>query len=252
MERRRWGSAFLVAMFIGILSICAGRGFVFEEKGQNAEEVPFQETEFASDVDILSSTEFLGNTETLSDSEAKSTENWIDIEAEYRGYNRAEDEREEIIQEDKYFKVLYTGNYTYYYAVYNSEGAIVKEGEGRQPLINYIDDTVIQIGNSAGTSAMCMTYYDTVNDRLSEVYFNPLAAEYGKVAYLEWGEEVVLAVKDIFGEDGYYEEFSLELSPMVTPVECVKFLDENRLYISYHSGESMENRDVVLKLGNRS
>ena len=157
-------------------------------------------------------------------------------------------EEGEIIQKDEHFKVLYKGNFEYYYAICDSDGKIVKEGEGKQPVIDYIDSTTIRLGISAGTSVLCTTYYDTKNNRLSEVYISPVAAKYGRVAFLDYrGKDEVLIVKNIFDED-FYEEFFLDFSSMVTPVNNAEFLDKNTLYISYLSGEEHEEKDQKLKL----
>lgn len=166
-------------------------------------------------------------------------------------FNRPEGygpEEGEIIQEDEHFKVMYKGNFEYYYAIYDSDGKIVTEGEGKQPVIDYIDSTIIRLGINAGTSVLCTTYYDTKNNRLSEVYISPIAAKYGRVAFLDYrGKDEVLIVKNIFDED-YYEEFFLDFSSMVTPVNNAEFLDKNTLYISYLSGEGHEEKDKKLKL----
>lgn len=156
-----------------------------------------------------------------------------------------------VLEEDTYYKIVDRGYYNYYYAIYNSKGEVVYEEEyNRQPRIEYIDDTVIRIQVSMGTNALSAIYYDTLNDRLSEGFFNPLTEEYGKVAYLTWQEgEAVLAVQDIFDKKSYYEEISLDFSPVVDAVNYAEFMDENRLYISYLTGESMEKKAEILELG---
>ena len=128
-----------------------------------------------------------------------------------------------ILQEDSHFIVVDLGDYEYYYAIYNSDGETVKEGNtsGREPAISYIDDGLIQIFFSAGLNVFYCTYYDILHDRFSESYESPLAAEYGKVAYLDWSAaagEAVLVVEDLFEENGYHEEFYLDIPKVVTAV----------------------------------
>ncbi len=161
---------------------------------------------------------------------------------------RAEDRPEEIIQEDKHFKVLYKGNYEYYYAIYNTDGRIVQEGEGKQPGIWYINGNIIRVGINAGTNTLCTTYYDTKNDRLSEVYISPVAVKYGRVAYVSFRQkDAFLVVKNIFDED-YYQEFYLDFSFGVSLVYDAEFLDRNTLLIYYKSGEEYEKKLRILKL----
>jgi len=156
--------------------------------------------------------------------------------------------RGKIIEEDKYFKKMYLGNFIYSYAIYNAAGEIVEEGKGKQPVIDYIDDSTIRRQISAGTNAFCTVYYDIVNDRLSETYINPIAAGYGRVAYLDnRGGEIFLIVKNIFDNE-FYNEFSLDFSDMPVPVKTAEFWDEETLHIKYCSGASQEEKERTLKI----
>ncbi len=156
--------------------------------------------------------------------------------------------RGKIIEEDKYFKKMYLGNFIYSYAIYNAAGEIVEEGKGKQPVIDYIDDSTIRRQISAGTNAFCTVYYDIVNDRLSETYMNPIAAGYERVAYLDnRGGEIFLIVKNIFDNE-FYNEFSLDFSDMLFPVKKAEFWDEDTLYIKYCSGESQVEKERTLKI----
>ncbi len=156
--------------------------------------------------------------------------------------------RGKIIEEDKYFKKMYLGNFIYSYAIYNAAGEIVEEGKGKQPVIDYIDDSTIRRQISAGTNAFCTVYYDIVNDRLSETYMNPIAAGYERVAYLDnRGGEIFLIVKNIFDNE-FYNEFSLDFSDMPVPVKTAEFWNEETLHIKYCSGESQEEKERTLKI----
>lgn len=158
-----------------------------------------------------------------------------------------------ILQEDPHFIVVDLGDYEYYYAVYNSDGETVKEGNisGRGPTISYINDGLIQIFYSAGTNVYFCTYYDILQDKLSKSYESPLAAEYGKVAYLDWAvdaKEAVLVVEDLFEENGYHEEFYLDIPKEVTAVNDAIFLDDNLFCISYLSQDLQEDKLGILDL----
>jgi len=161
---------------------------------------------------------------------------------------RAEDRPEEIIQEDKHFKVLYKGNYEFYYAIYNTDGRIVQEGVGTQRGVTYINGTIISVGVNAGPNTLCTTYYDTKNDRFSEVYISPVAVKYGRMAYVEHRpKDVFLVVKNIFDED-YYQEFFLDFSFVIAPVYYAEFLDRNTFLIYYKSGEEYKKKLRILNL----
>ena len=113
---------------------------------------------------------------------------------------------------------------------YNSDGKLVKEGNAYRwpPVITYIDGDTIEIHTSAGTNVYFCTYYDILQDRFSESYESPLVAEYGKIAYLDWSVtagEAVLVVEDLFEENGYHEEYYLDIPKVVSAVTDAIFLD---------------------------
>ena len=160
---------------------------------------------------------------------------------------------EMILQEDPHFIVVDLGDYEYYYAIYNSDGETVKEGNAYrwQPVITYIDDDTIEVYTSAGTGVYFCTYYDILHDKLSKSYESPLAAEYGKVAYLDWAvdaKEAVLVVEDLFEENGYQGEFYLDIPKVVSAVNDALFLDDNFLCISYLSQDLQEDKLGILDL----
>ena len=71
-------------------------------------------------------------------------------------------ETEKILRKDPYFIVMDVGEYEYYYAIYNSDGKLVKEGNTYQwpPVVTYIDGDTIEIHTSAGTGVFFCAYYD--------------------------------------------------------------------------------------------
>lgn len=88
-------------------------------------------------------------------------------------------------------------------------------------------------------------------DRFSELYESPLAAEYGKVAYLDWSAaagENVLVVEDLFEENGYHEEFYLDIPKVVTAVTDAIFLDDNFFCILYRSQDLQEDKLSIVDL----
>ena len=102
---------------------------------------------------------------------------------------------------------------------------------------------------SAGTGTFFCSYYDIVNDRFSKEYFSPLETGYGRIVYQETSKGYKLVVCDIFDEDIYYGEFLLEnVSDVLSPILEVEFVDKHTLYVKYQSGESLEEKSVLLSL----
>ncbi len=192
--------------------------------------------------------------EIITDNNGKFAGNEAEIEVEERETEKKPVEA--VLKEDKHFKIIDMGESEYYYAIYNAEGKIVKDGECFRvsPSITYIDANTIQVLVSAGTDTYCCIYYDILGDRVSEIYESPVTAKYNKIAYLDWrkGGITALIVKEMFDENGYYEEFLLDFTQMVSPVTYAEFLDENTLYISYYFGGSYEEKKTqVLELRDR-
>lgn len=164
-------------------------------------------------------------------------------------YEEQPEPLEKVMEEDEYYKIADRGNFTYYCAIYNSQGEIVDEREAtHQPIIEYIDDTVLRLQISMGTNALWTLYYDTLNDRFSKECFNPLTEGYGKMVVPDYKDgQTFLVVQDIFDKESFYKEIPVDCSPLVTE-GYAEFMDESRLYVSYRS-ESGEKKAEVLELG---
>lgn len=177
------------------------------------------------------------------------TRKFVLTEGESEKYEELPEPLERVMEEDAHYKIADRGNYTYYCAIYNSQGEIVDERRmTKQPSIDYIDDTVLRLQVSMGTNALWTLYYDTLNDRFSEECFNPLAEGYGKMVVPHYKDgQTFLVVQDIFDKESFYKEFPVDCSPLVVG-GYAEFMDENRLYVSYWS-ESGEKKAEVLELG---
>ena len=151
---------------------------------------------------------------------------------------------ETILVNDKYFKVIEiidAEEWKYVYTIYNTDGQEVKKGESyRDPGIFYVDQETIEISINAGSYVNYCTYYDITNDRFSEQYESPIAADYHRVALLPYNRdgERPLIIKDMFDEGICYQEFSLDFADAIWPVVSAEFKDEDTLLITYNSGES--------------
>ncbi|XBX07644.1 hypothetical protein QMP26_05630 [Enterocloster clostridioformis] len=163
----------------------------------------------------------------------------------------------EVIEIDKHYKITAhvddksKQTYIYHYLIYNSSGKMVKEDDhyGTPPVIKYIDKNTLQISLSAGTATFFCSYYDIINDRFSKQYFSPLETGYGRIVYQERSGDFKLIVSDIFDEDIYYEEFLLEdVSDVLSPILEIEFVNKHALHVKYQSGESLEEKSVLLTL----
>lgn len=158
----------------------------------------------------------------------------------------------EILEDDKYFRIIDAGEQTYFYLIYNADGKEVKNGVTYriEPWIHYIDQGAIEIHIGVGTETFYCVYYDTINDRFSEQYESPVVAKYNKVAFLDHREgETVLIIKDMFGGGNCYHEYLLDFAEMISPVVSAEFTDEDTLLITYNSGDFYEAKTKLLYCG---
>ena len=158
----------------------------------------------------------------------------------------------QVVEEDKYFKIIKQADAEYYHIIYNNDKKIVKEGShyGPSPVINYIDNGTIEIMLQAGTNIFYCTYYDINNDRFSDRYESPIICKYEKVDYLDYNKNpFTLVVRNIYETNKFLKEFILEdISLAVSPIIKAEFLDENTLNIVYMSGQEFKEKSVVLNL----
>lgn len=156
-----------------------------------------------------------------------------------------------LLENDKYFRIIDAGEQTYLYTIYNADGEEVKSGVTYRinPWIHYIDEETIEIHIGVGTETFSCVYYDIMNDRFSEQFWSPVAAEYQKVAFLDhWGAETVLIVRDMFDEKNGDKEFILDFAAAVSPVTYAEFTDEDTLLITYMSGDFYESQKYKTEL----
>lgn len=155
---------------------------------------------------------------------------------------------EKIISMDKRYKVIECLKdeqtaYTYY--LYDSYGNVVYEQTVlKVPGIKYITEDVIEISNSAGTSALSCSYFNLTTNKISESCWNPSYVDGKIVVYMEYDEtrdpSTFMIIKDIFDSNKLFEELNYDFSPMAVPADVVKSVepvDEDTLKIVYLKGE---------------
>jgi len=154
-----------------------------------------------------------------------------------------------VIKKNRYFKVTYGGDSRYHYMLYDRDGEVLKEGEGKkQPLITYIDEATIVLKEYGEEGEWHTVYYDIENDRLSETYLNSVAAGEGKTAYLDYrGDDTVVVVKNMFDMD-YYREIPLDFyteDMVFTSTGSIRY-DSLFIYYGYNEKGGLRSQDFDL------
>ena len=156
-----------------------------------------------------------------------------------------------IIEADKHFTIIDAGEQTYPYTIYNADGEVVKSEVCYRiaPWIHYIDQETIEIHIGVGTETFYCVYYDIINDRFSEQYESPVAAEYHKVAFLDQrDDETVLVIRDMFDEKVFYKEFVRDFAAAVSPITYAVFRYEDTLLITYMASDFFESQKYTTEL----
>ena len=141
------------------------------------------------------------------------------------------------------------------YEVFNNDGKVVIDGnDWRIPSFININDDVLKISVSAGTGVHMVQFYSAESDMLSEVFDTPIMITNELIGLLRWSDTgaLNLIVRNIFDKGIYYNEFLLEnFSNVINPLDAViqtKYLGDGRLEIIYLSGESFDEKTVIIQL----
>lgn len=128
----------------------------------------------------------------------------------------------------------------YELTIYNSLGAIVlSEVYPREPGISWVTENVMEIAISAGSPARYVYYVDIKEDKVSDVYFNPILVGDEYVAYMEDGE---LILSDIFyagQQDLLYMAIVRDFTETADPVSAImdiELIDSENIKLTYLTG----------------
>lgn len=126
----------------------------------------------------------------------------------------------------------------YKYTIYNNQGKKVYEDDdlSKEPVIEELDNEIISIVTSAGTGLCMVQYYDKFNDRVSDIFTNPLDLKGEKVIFFNKNK---LVVQNIFNKLNYYKEIKLNTTDTADPNNAIKsaeFIDDNQIRVIYFSG----------------
>ena len=157
----------------------------------------------------------------------------------------------QVLEESEFYKLVCEDN-VFYCIFYDEFGGIVKK-EGpmlKAPKITCVDGVFLKMTVQAGTglSTQSSCYFDTAKKKCSEWFQYILDESNGLVAY---ATEKQVIVRDIFDCNGYYKEisdFKCNFSIMVDPIIGCEFIGDNRIEITYMSGEEYQEITEVFEL----
>jgi len=167
----------------------------------------------------------------------------------------------EDVIEGAYWKIFSTKD-RYGYAMYDTTGhEFFRDLHPRGMFgLRQISDTLIVREFSAGNETGGMQYFDVERRLYSSIYWNVLAIDYGKVAYLS-ADRNWLIVHDIFDsakdftcfKRPFYKFSILQMADehsdqmTVSPFSVTEFLEESRLHVIYLS-ENEKFVEEILEL----
>ena len=166
------------------------------------------------------------------------------------------DDKGEVLVSDKHFRIIRPDDLPSWYLLYeifNSYGELVKSFTVSRPSwVEYINETVLEIGISAGTGVRMVQFYSVVHDIFSDVFDTPFILKDEIIAYMvRYNDVLKLIVQDIFNPEVYYREFFFEeFMPMVRPSSStnVEYIGDGRIRIMYLLDENSEYTSIVLEL----
>ncbi len=147
----------------------------------------------------------------------------------------------------EYYKITKHSDREYSLILYGKGKNVIKEEEyPKEPSVNLLKDGILQVTISTGSPASYVHYFDIISNKVSDVYFNPILAQNGKIVYMNEGE---LIVSDIFDKTKIFKKIIRDFSPTANPASAVlgaRFQEGNKLYIDYLSGaEEKETSEII-------
>lgn len=125
---------------------------------------------------------------------------------------------------------------------FQDAGAIIlSEVYPKEPGIGWVTENVIEIAISVGSPARYVYYIDLEEDKVSDIYFNPILVGDKYVAYMEEGK---LILSDMFytdkQEDLLYmtivRDFAMTADPM-SAIMGIEPIDSENIELTYLTGE---------------
>ena len=166
------------------------------------------------------------------------------------------DDRGEVLAYDKHFRIIRPvdlPDWYLQYEIFNRYGELVKSFTVSRPSwIEYINETVLEIGISAGTGVRMVQFYSVKDDVFSDVFDSPFLIKDEIIAYIvRYNDALKLIVQDIFNPAVYYREFlfeEFEYTVRSSSSTYVEYIGDGRIRIMYLLDENSEYTSIVLEL----
>lgn len=160
---------------------------------------------------------------------------------------------EEIVEEEKYYKLV-KSSASYYYEIYDENGVTIEKSKmyPKPPKLSMPNEHLVKCTYQTGTglSTQWGFYYDTERDVLSRKFIGGIHDEYeDKIIY---GGRYKLIVRNIFDKTDYYYEISTFKYPFaktVEPFRNAEFIDGgSKIEVTYLTGENYEEVTEIIDL----
>ncbi len=177
----------------------------------------------------------------------------------YGAVQQATQKSKFTVEENKYFEVNNKSTedaQLYEYVIYNKDGEVVRKEEvGREPHVVLLQNGLLEIMTSHGSSAQLYRYYDVTNNVFSsEAFWNrSLVLDDGKIVYMDFDEDnnIVLVIQDIFDKSKYYKEIRRDFSPFAVPcmvLKTARIVEKENLEITYYQGDAQRLVSEIISL----
>ena len=161
-------------------------------------------------------------------------------------------EEKGLMDYGEFYRIYKETEFRMHFHIYNSWGEIVRSESTDKPLkIDMLNDDLVDIGIGMGTGLVVHRYYSVEKNEFSQEFTYVVANRNELVAYIE-GDSLVnrkVVIRNIFDRKAFYREFSLDFSPVDTPVEEATFLEDGTsLILTYLSGKDQTQVTETLTL----
>jgi len=165
---------------------------------------------------------------------------------------------EVVLQTDKHFRIIQPADLPSWYLRYevlNRYGAVVDYFVTSRPAwIEYVTESLLEVGWSAGIMTRVVRFYSIENDIFSEFFITPFFIKDEIIAEMRLHDDGdwILAVQNIFDSSTFYKEFSFRgLSFSADPfshVVNIEYWGDDRIKITYWSDEDRAERYAIFDL----
>lgn len=150
---------------------------------------------------------------------------------------------------EEYYKLSKNNDESYTFILYdNAKNIIHQETVEKEPYINFVDEKVIRVTHSVGSSLNYTYFYDIVKGEISQVYENALLIEKDLVVYMN---DNVLIISNIFDKNIYYKEIKRDFSQTAVPSSAIlriKFVGPNKIQLNYLEGKNLTEKSETIDL----